>query len=105
MISCKNVHFIMAMSRIVYLVFFYIKCQAKVTFYEELPYYTFFNSAQRFKGINTAWGHGLNDIKLTFKPSIKPLKVVVPMKQKRCWFEAWFKADLNHLQTYHQTTL
>ena len=27
-------------------------------------------------------------IKLTFKPSFKPLKVVAPMSQKYCWFEA-----------------
>ena len=44
-------------------------------------------------------------IKPTFKPSFKPLKVVVSMTQKRCRFEAWFKGASNHLQTYLQITL
>ena len=44
-------------------------------------------------------------IKLTIKPSFKPLKVVVPMVQKWRWFKANLNYASNHLQTYLQTTL
>ena len=44
-------------------------------------------------------------IKRTFKPSFKPLKVVVPMSEKMLLFEAPSDHASNHLQTYLQTIL